>query len=127
MTEHYCNKLTQLEIKTAGLSHDKSTTLLCVGAEKRVDYTRRSKIVLRIIAGHDILNIYVSERYTENEQRYKKLLKLLREQKVVPITVPSVTICAYCHMPNMKTRLYGLKLSCDSFQLIGDKEADKEA
>lgn len=121
-TEHYCNKLTRLEIKTAGLSLDKSTTLLCVGAEKRKDYTNHSKIVLRIKTEQDILNIYISEQY---EEQYRKLLKLLREQKIVPITVPSVTISAYCHTTDMRTRLYGLKLSCDSFQLANRKEEAK--
>lgn len=121
-TEHYCNKLTRLEIKTAGLSLDKSTTLLCVDAGKRKDYTHHSKIVLRINAEQDILNIYVSEQCEENEQQYRKLLKPLRKQKIVPITVPSVTISAYCHTTNMRTRLYGLKLSCDSFQLANKKE-----
>lgn len=113
-------KLSAIEVGTAGLSHDKSTTLLCSGAEKRKPY-RFSRIVLHVLIGQSILTLHVNDLSPEVEERYKELRRRLREQHIVPVRVPSILISAYSH-----ETLHGLKLSCDSFYFISDKEADKE-
>lgn len=114
-------KLSALEIKTAGLSLDKSTTLLCVGAEKRADYTGCTKIVLRVMTGQNTLNIY-TEAHPRNEERYQNLRQQLHEKYVVPVRIPSVTISAYCHTKQVRSKIYGLKLSCEYFQLINETD-----
>ena len=111
-------KLSAIEVGTAGLSHDGSNTLLCNGAVKRKPY-RFSRIVLHVLIGQNILTLHVDDLSPEVEERYKELRRRLREEHIVPIHVPSILISAYSH----KT-LHGLKLSCDSFQLISDKEGE---
>ncbi|RKJ52581.1 hypothetical protein D7X25_14470 [bacterium 1XD42-8] len=110
-------KLSAIEVGTAGLSHDGSSTLLCNGAVKRKPY-RFSRIVLHVLIGQSILTLHVDDLSPEVEERYKELRRRLREQHIVPIHVPSILISAYSH-----ETLHGIKLSCDSFQLISDKEA----
>lgn len=110
-------KLSAIEVGTAGLSHDGSSTLLCNGAVKRKPY-RFSRIVLHVLIGQSILTLHVDDLSPEVEERYKELRRRLREQHIVPIHVQSILISAYSH-----ETLHGLKLSCDSFQLISDKEA----
>ena len=109
------NKLSAIEVRTEGITGGNST-LLCVEAKKRADCKHKSRILLRVMVGQSVLNIYVTETDAFQEQ-YIKLKKLLREQHAVLICVPSVIISAYCHTIN-NSRLYGLKLYCESFQLI---------
>ena len=113
------SKLTDLELNTEGFSHNKSGILECVGAEKRrAEYAAHSHIVLRIRAWQDTVTLHIENPDPENEKQYKKLRKLLREQHIVPVYVPSVTVSSYYHVTRRHTCLYGLRLSCKSFQLL---------
>lgn len=106
----HSHKLTTLKVSTTGISEDGSATLYCIGAKKRKDYMGRSRIVLRVVVGRDIMSIHVES--VDYQAEYLELRKRLRERKIVPIYVPYILVTSYTC-----SNLYGLKLYCSSFAL----------